>query len=71
MLEFERRVIPKHGLDELVFSNELKKKLSEIVNHEKARKILYAHWGFDDRRTSCVAIFCGGPGKIQRKFCDE
>lgn len=70
MNEFDRRVVPSKGLSELVltpqqvrrsFAHSKDAQLHDMVAFEKARKVLYAHWGFDSKMGS-VAIFHGPQG---------
>eukprot|EP01121_Diplochlamys_sp_Union-15-3_P013676 TRINITY_DN4275_c0_g1_i1.p1 TRINITY_DN4275_c0_g1~~TRINITY_DN4275_c0_g1_i1.p1 ORF type:complete len:316 (-),score=53.28 TRINITY_DN4275_c0_g1_i1:23-970(-) len=63
LVEFERRIIPNRGLDHLVAPSDLKKQLSDIISFEKAKKILFGHWGFDFKsQQATVAIFYGPSG---------
>jgi SpoVK/Ycf46/Vps4 family AAA+-type ATPase len=65
MAEMERRVVPSHGLDWLVVSEKVQRVLHEIVNFEKARKVLYGQWGFDrvdGRGQGVICAFHGAPG---------
>lgn len=65
MMEFDERVIPKAGLDELIVSNDIKKELEEMVSLEKARGILFGSWGFSDDmrgRQGTTALFWGPSG---------
>jgi hypothetical protein len=42
MVEFDNRVVPDHGLNDLVISAEISAKLRRIVQMEKARQVLYS-----------------------------
>jgi len=63
--DFDRKVTPTCGLDAVVASEEIKKCLSEIVNHNKAQSVLFSQWGFGKQHRSnrgVSAMFCGPPG---------
>ena len=65
MMEFDERVIPTAGLDELIASDAVKKELEEMVSLEKARGILFGSWGFSDDmrgRQGTTALFWGPSG---------
>lgn len=65
MMEFDERVVPRAGLDELIASNSVKKELEEMVILEKARGILFGSWGFSDDmrgRQGTTALFWGPSG---------
>jgi len=65
MKSFQNRVVPKQGLDELVLGEELKAKLQEIVDFEKARAVLFGQWGFAEdmqRKQGVSALFFGSVG---------
>jgi hypothetical protein len=49
MKAFDRRVVPKSGLDALVVSESLEKQLQEIAHFDKARQILFGQWGFSEQ----------------------
>lgn len=49
MKAFDRRVVPKSGLDALVVSEALEKQLQEIAHFDKARQILFGQWGFSEQ----------------------
>ncbi|KAJ3443664.1 atpase [Anaeramoeba flamelloides] len=48
MTQFSRRVVPKSGFDQLFLEKKTINDLKEIVDSEKARKILI-NWGFDQK----------------------
>ena len=50
--DFDRRVIPSAGLDEVVLQERLTRQLKEIVQFEKAR------WGRGGRRGSGFGVAC-------------
>ncbi|KAL9654345.1 hypothetical protein ABK040_010374 [Willaertia magna] len=52
MRDFDRKVIPKRGLQDLVVHDKLAQKLKELIAFEKSRKILFGQWGFDKFETS-------------------
>ena len=65
MLDFEERLVPTAGLDELIVSEPVLTKLQAMVNVEKARGVLFGPWGFpDDMRTrqGTTALFWGPAG---------
>jgi SpoVK/Ycf46/Vps4 family AAA+-type ATPase len=65
MMEFDERVVPKAGLDDLIASDSVKKNLEEMVSLEKARGILFSSWGFSDDmrdRQGTTALFWGPSG---------
>ena len=65
MADLERSTVPTHGLDWLVAPERVRKVLWEVVQFEKARKVLYGQWGFDrvdGRGQGVIALFHGVPG---------
>jgi SpoVK/Ycf46/Vps4 family AAA+-type ATPase len=63
MKEFDRRVVPSCGLDEVIVDDDLAKSLRELVEFEKARSVMFGQWGFGKRMTQGVtALFHGVPG---------
>jgi hypothetical protein len=65
MMEFDERVVPQSGLDELIASDDVKNNLQEMVSLEKARGILFGSWGFNDDmrdRQGTTALFWGPAG---------
>jgi len=65
MMEFDERVVPRNGLEELIASDDVKKELQEMVSLEKARGILFGSWGFSDdmrERQGTTALFWGPSG---------
>jgi SpoVK/Ycf46/Vps4 family AAA+-type ATPase len=65
LTELDRRVVPSQGLDALVLPELLMTQLREIVEFEKARKVLFGQWGFGERQgygRGTVALFQGSPG---------
>eukprot|EP00435_Cladocopium_sp_Y103_P041037 s1602_g11.t1 len=70
MRSFERRIVPRSGLEILVCGPQLRKKLQEVIDFEKSKTVLYGQWGFGGRTAfsggqpeigSCV-LFYGPPG---------
>jgi len=70
MRSFDRRIIPKSGLDSLVCNDALLKRLQSVVDFEKSKTVLYSQWGFGGSTAfsggqpeigSCV-LFYGPPG---------
>lgn len=47
--DFDRRVVPEAGLDEVIVEDKIMKQLREIVQYEKARSVLFGQWGFARR----------------------
>ena len=61
----ETQMVPSVGLDDVILNDPLKEKLHQIVNHEKARAILYGQWGFGKKHGNArglCAMFAGIPG---------
>ena len=46
MRSFERRIVPRSGLEVLVCVPSLKQKLQEVIDFEKSKTVLYGQWGF-------------------------
>lgn len=42
MVEFDNRIVPDHGLSDLIASKDAVEKLQRIINMEKARQVLYS-----------------------------
>lgn len=67
MKTFDHRVVPTTGLDHMILPEKMKKKLSEIVQFEKARGVIYGQWGFDfgepqSKQRGITALLSGPPG---------
>ena len=65
MVEFNERVVPQAGLNELVVGENVLEQLREMVSLEKARGILFGSWGFDNdmrARQGTTALFWGPSG---------
>jgi SpoVK/Ycf46/Vps4 family AAA+-type ATPase len=63
MSKLEEHVVPKLGLDSIVLPEKTKETLEELVNMEKARKVLIGEWGFDETFPdhNGVAVLLHGP----------
>ncbi|KJE90794.1 hypothetical protein CAOG_02039 [Capsaspora owczarzaki ATCC 30864] len=73
MVDFDRRVVPTRGLEDIVLSNDVRKRVGDIIAFEKARQVLISEWGFSeamcrDQGTSC--LFVGPPG-TGKTICSE
>eukprot|EP00026_Physarum_polycephalum_P014575 Phypoly_transcript_15106.p1 GENE.Phypoly_transcript_15106~~Phypoly_transcript_15106.p1 ORF type:complete len:307 (+),score=74.15 Phypoly_transcript_15106:45-923(+) len=65
MVEFDNRVVPDHGLNDVVVSADVAAKLRRIVQMEKARQVLYSEWGYSEKGTNSQGtsvLFVGPPG---------
>jgi len=65
MIDFDRRVVPTRGLDDVVLPDNLKQSLTEIVEYGKAQAILFGQWGFQKQHGTSkgiAALFHGVPG---------
>ncbi len=65
MSDFDRRIVPTRGLDDVILSKELKASLTEIVDFVKAESILFGQWGFEKQHggsKGMTALFTGPPG---------
>ena len=67
MVDFERRVIPKSGLQELIIESSVLQQVELIITSGKTHKFVSAQWGFglhgnlaSSSGISC--LICGGPG---------
>jgi len=70
----ERSAVPKASLKDVVLTDHSKKQILTLVHFEKARQLLFAHWGFDGVRythtmlenasvsSGTVALFHGPQG---------
>ena len=47
MSNFDRGVVPRHGLEECVLPPSVKDRLKQIVNYQKAQAVLFGQWGFE------------------------
>eukprot|EP01119_Soliformovum_irregulare_P013105 TRINITY_DN3458_c0_g1_i2.p1 TRINITY_DN3458_c0_g1~~TRINITY_DN3458_c0_g1_i2.p1 ORF type:complete len:1117 (-),score=384.81 TRINITY_DN3458_c0_g1_i2:209-3559(-) len=61
MNDFERKVIPKKNLKDLVLNQNQEILMKRIISFEKARKVLFAHWGFESQEGTLVLLH-GDPG---------
>ena len=65
MAQFDRGIVPQHGLEEVVLPSDIKEKLKQIVNYSKAQAVLFGQWGFQQqhgRAQGISALFHGVPG---------
>lgn len=65
MAEFDNRIVPARGLDELVLPVALLDAIKDLIGLEKARRTLIGRWGFKDegeRGMGATALFHGPPG---------
>merc|ERR1719311_1284686 len=46
MSNFDRGIVPQHGLEEVVLPTDIKERLKQIVNYSKAQAVLFGQWGF-------------------------
>ncbi|ELR12202.1 ATPase, AAA domain containing protein [Acanthamoeba castellanii str. Neff] len=67
MVDFEQRVVPKKGVEDMVLTKQQQGCISDIISFEKARKVLFGHWGFESQmQQGTVVLFSGdhpGAGK--------
>ncbi|XP_064405407.1 uncharacterized protein LOC135350521 [Halichondria panicea] len=61
MKDFDRRVVPNAGLDEIIVEDDIMRQLKEIVQFEKARAVLFGQWGFARRNHQNLTILLHGP----------
>jgi len=65
MKNFDRRVVPDAGLEDLMLTDDVMLVMKDIVNFEKARAVLFGQWGFGKRMGNdqgASAIFYGPSG---------
>eukprot|EP00736_Rhodelphis_marinus_P011452 Rmarinus@m.20401 len=64
-VDFDRRIVPTRGLDDVIVEDSNKKHLQEIVNYSKATSILFGQWGFQQQHGTykgLAVLFYGAPG---------
>mmetsp|Transcript_22046 Transcript_22046/g.66130 ORF Transcript_22046/g.66130 Transcript_22046/m.66130 type:complete len:325 (+) Transcript_22046:1823-2797(+) len=63
MKSFQDREVPTCGLDALVVPKDISTSLTDIIQLEKARSILFGSWGFGDkmRAQQSTAVLFSGP----------
>lgn len=71
MKTFDHRVVPTSGLDALIADDDVKDKLRQVVQLEKARSVIYGQWGFafndaKSKQKGVSVLVCGpsGVGKV-------
>ena len=67
MVDFERRVIPKAGLQELIIDPRILQQVQLLLTSGKTRKFISAQWGFGSRgnlacSSGITCLICGNPG---------
>lgn len=65
MSRLEEKRIPLRGLDSLVLPDEVVSTIKEIINFEKAKKVLEGEWGFKEvfpESTGMTVLFHGSSG---------
>lgn len=48
MSKLKRQIIPKKKIESLIFNDKISKSIEEIINIEKAKKVLDNNWGFSE-----------------------
>ena len=75
MAQFDRGIVPQHGLEEVVLPTEIKEKLKQIVNYSKAQAVLFGQWGFGGERAkeseSGIAALFHGPSGTGKTLAAE
>lgn len=73
MTEFEKRIVPTRGMNDLVVPQPMKHALMEVVTFQKARKILYTQWGFDEKSSQKqgVSVLLYGPSGSGKSLAAE
>ena len=67
MVDFERRVIPKAGLQELILESSILQQVELILSSGKSHKFISAQWGFGSHSnlafsSGITCLICGSPG---------
>lgn len=65
MVDFDRRVVPTRGIEDIIADDAVVKQLQEIINFEKARQVLFGQWGYSEKMCydqGTTALFYGLPG---------
>uniref|UniRef100_A0A0G4HU76 AAA+ ATPase domain-containing protein n=1 Tax=Chromera velia CCMP2878 TaxID=1169474 RepID=A0A0G4HU76_9ALVE len=65
LVDFDRRVVPTRGIEDVILPKDLRERLLEIVSFEKSQAILYGQWGFSKQHgdtKGTAALFHGPPG---------
>lgn len=67
MVDFERRVIPKAGLQELIIEPSVLQQVELILSSGKTHKFISAQWGFGSHgnlacSSGITCLICGSPG---------
>lgn len=67
MVDFERRVIPKTGIQELVLESRILSQVQLILASGKTRKFISTQWGFGSQgnlahSSGITCLICGSPG---------
>lgn len=63
--DFDRKIVPKNGMDALILPAKLNSSLREVIHFEKARNVLFGQWGFEDVTSygsGNGVLFHGPPG---------
>mmetsp|Transcript_10309 Transcript_10309/g.38284 ORF Transcript_10309/g.38284 Transcript_10309/m.38284 type:complete len:408 (-) Transcript_10309:30-1253(-) len=69
----DHRIVPQHGLDDVVAEVQTMKQLRDVVRLEKARKILHSSWGFSNskHKTASNNVFMYGPSGCGQSFAAQ
>lgn len=67
MVDFDRRIIPTFGFEDLVLEDSARQQLSLLLNAGKTSKFISAQWGFGGganvaQTMGLVCLLCGKPG---------
>lgn len=74
MGDFQKKVIPKAGLEAVILPEKQMAQLQAIVNFEKSKKVLFGQWGFDDATAQFSqgsTILFHGPSGTGKTFAAE
>ncbi|KAF0981915.1 hypothetical protein FDP41_011776 [Naegleria fowleri] len=71
--DFERKIIPKRGLSDLIISENLKNQVKQVISFEKSRKILFNQWGFENSivKKQGTTVLIVGPAGVGKSLAAE
>ncbi|KAL0484135.1 AAA family ATPase [Acrasis kona] len=69
--EFDRRIIPKRSLNDLVLDEDLLKRLKDVIEYDKVKNVLYGRWGFADSKKGGTSVLISGPPGSGKSMCAE
>ena len=67
MVDFDRRLIPTRGIEQMILDGKTQQKMKRIVAMEKSRQVLFSEWGYCDKTYRDQVMARAGEGREERE----